>query len=58
MIGIDEILTWLESRKESLDGTMRDIATQQIELDNRRSRIEGRLAEIEYMIVCIESKVE
>jgi hypothetical protein len=51
-----EMVDRLYDRKIEMDSAMRDIAKQQSELDERRSRVEGRLCEIEYYIAMIEEK--
>ena len=53
---IVEMVDRLYSRKSKMDSAMRDIAKRQSELDERRSRVEGRLCEIEYYIATIEEK--
>ena len=51
-----EMIDRLHARKSEMDNAMRDIAKQQSELDEWRSRVEGRLCEIEYYIAMVEEK--
>lgn len=51
-----EMVDTLHARKSEMDSAIRDITKQQSELDERRSRVEGMLYEIEYYIEMIEEK--
>lgn len=51
-----EMVDALHARKSEMDSAMRDITMQQSELDERRSRVEGRLCEIEYYLAMIEEE--
>ena len=55
---LDGIITEMNMKMADLKVAMRDIASQQSELDVRRSRTEGRIYEIEWSIGRVMDKVE
>ena len=55
---LDGIIAEMNMKMTDLKVAMRDITSQQSELDIRRSRIEGQIYEIEWSIGRVIDKVE
>lgn len=55
---LDEIVSEMNVKMANLKVAMGDIASQQYEIDIRRSRTEGRIYEIEWCIEKVMDKVE
>lgn len=55
---LDEIVSEMNVKIANLKVAMSDIASQQSDLDIRRSRTEGRIYEIEWCIEKVMGKVE